>query len=306
MPTTLDTTIAKTTLAAVKRQLNIASGNTDHDSNLTELINAASVEITTMLGRELVATDYVEWIDVAGQDRVNLRQWPLINLNRVASGTDTAFTVQYTGSDTAATAQVTKTSLILKSYGTSGITATTKLWSDFETAAELVTEIVANVTDWTATLNNNTASRWLRPSAGIDAASVSVDVEYADQDDRDVNWDLDAGVLRYRYGNWGNGYAAGLDRPTAGMGIGGRYLGGTTGTGGKALMVDYRAGYETIPYDIEMLVIRMVRFMFNEIFVNPTLQSETLGSYSYTLATKAAEVENARVIIDRYREVVLA
>lgn len=292
---------AKTTLTAVKRQTNIAAGTSAHDARITEIINAVSARITTLLGgREVCAKDYAQWLDGYGSDQITLPQWPVIRLNALASGSARALTVQYTGSDVRATAQVTTTGLQLTSWGTGGATATSVPWTSstsgatvYETVGEVVTQINDNVTDWTATLVTDGPSSWLRPSAGRDAKTAAMTLYAPDCLDHDAEVQHATGLVQFRSGGAGS-------RPAAGMGLGGTYLGDGSPMGGMAVLADYRAGFETVPADIEQMAREMVAEIFDRSFRDSALQSESLGGYSYTLADGLAINDRWSAVIDRY------
>ena len=309
MATVLDTSIAKTSLAAVKRQANIASGITTYDDVLNEYINIASQEITTRLNRELVATDYVKWIDGRGEDELVMDEYPLIRVNLLATGRNTAMTVQYSGSDAKAAAQVTDTGLRLTSWGTTGVTTTEVDWATYEAVSAVVTQINDNVTGWTATLKEDGPSKWLRPQGGRDAKTAAIDIDAPDCFDREYDVKYESGMIQFhgwRSTAYGFGTYAETMRPTNGMGMGGAYLSGAAPFGGLSILADYRAGYETIPADIEQVARDKAVTMFREKFRDASVKSESLGSYSYTLADQAAEEARHETVLNRYMREVLA
>lgn len=308
MSTTLDTTIAKTSLAAVKRQANIASGVTTFDDQLTEYINIASKKITTLLnGRELVATDYVQWIDGMAEDQLALPQYPIQRVNLLASGRDTALTVQYNGSGVRATAQVTDTGLRLTSWGTAGIVSADVDWATYPTVGQVVTRINTAVDDWTATLKTDNPSNWLKPTGGRDAKTSAIDIDAPGC--FDINYEIrrDVGLIQFPYNAEFDYFepSAGM-RPAAGMGIGGTYGGGTAPFGGLAVLVDYRAGFETIPADIEQVAREMVIMAFDGSYRDGSVKSESLGGYSYTLIDQAVESGRFDSVLTKYMREVMS
>lgn len=308
MSTTLDTTIAKTSLAAVKRQANIASGVTTYDDVLTEYINVASEKITTLLnGRELVATDYVQWIDSRAEDQLALPQYPIQRVNLLASGREEALTVQYNGAGVRATAQVTDTGLRLTSWGTAGVTAADVDWATYETVGEVVTQINASVAGWTATLKTDNPSKWLKPTGGRDAKTSAIGIDAPGTFDIEYEIRRDLGLIQFPYHAELDYFepTAGM-RPAAGMGIGGTYLSGTAPFGGLGVLVDYRAGFETIPADIEQVARDMAVTMFRSSFRDGSVKSESLGGYSYTLADQAIEDGKYDGVLTKYMREVMS
>lgn len=308
MATTLDTTIAKTSLAAVKRQANIASGVTTHDDQLTEYINVVSQRITTLLnGRELVATDYVQWIDGMAEEQLALPQWPIQRVNILASGRDTALTVQYTGSGVRATAQVTDTGLRLTSWGTTGVVTADVDWATYETVGEVVTQINSAVSDWTAALKTDNPSKWLKPTGGRDAKTSAIDIDAPGCFDITYELRRDLGLIQFPYHSELDYFepSAGM-RPAAGMGIGGTHSGGTAPFGGLAVLVDYRAGFETIPADIEQVAREMAVMAFDGSYRDGSVKSESLGGYSYTLVDQAIESGRFDSVLTKYMREVMS
>lgn len=306
MAITLDTTIAKTSLAAVKRQANVAWSVTTYDDQLTEYINIASQKITSLLGRELVATDHVEWLDGNGEGQFAVPQYPLIRVNLLATGRSASMTVQYTGSSPRATAQVTATGLRLTSWGTSGVTATDVAWSSYETVGEVVTQVNDNVPDWTATLVEDNPSKWLRPQGGRDAKTSAIDIDAPDTFDHEYEVKRDAGLIQFRGWRSSFGFDTSIMRPTHGMGLGAAYGSGTTPFGGLAILADYRAGYETVPADIEQVARDMASTMLKFSLRDESVKSESLGGYSYTLADEVAGTGKYDSVLNKYMREVIA
>jgi hypothetical protein len=309
MATTLDTSIAKTTLAAVKRQANIVSSDAAYDDSITEYINVVSQRITTLLdGRELVANEYVQWVDGLGEDVLSLPQYPLQRVNLLASGRDPSMTIRYTGSGVRATAQVTSTALRLTSWGTGGVTATDVAWADYETVGEVVSYVNASVTDWTATLVTDNPSKWMRPLGGRDAKTAAIDIDGPNTFDTQYEIKRDTGMILFPFGGQDVDYFEPVSgqRPTNGMGLGGNYLGGASPFGGLSVLVDYRAGFETVPADIEQVAREMAVMAFDGSYRDGSVKSESLGGYSYTLVDQAVESGRFDAVLNRYRREVMA
>lgn len=310
MPVTIDTSIAKTSLLAVKRAANISLDPGNYDDTLNEYVNIASAKITSLLdGRELVATDYVQWLDGNGEGEFVVPQYPLLRVNLLATGRSTSMTARYTGAGVRATAQVTDTGLRLTSWGTSGVVATDVAWASYETVGEVVTQINDNVADWTAVLLTDNPSKWLAPQGGRDAKTAAVDIDAPDTFDHEYEVRTGPGLIQFT--GWRSSFGdfdtdAGLMRPTHGMGLGTRYKSGSTPFGGLAILADYRAGYETIPADIEQVARDMAVTMFRTSYRDGSVKSESLGGYSYTLADKVGESGEYDSVLNKYKREVIA
>lgn len=255
---------ALVTLAEIKRHLNITSS--DFDDLLTQLINSVSDLFERITGRTLVATDHVQ-IHQCPQDGVLLDNFPVQHIMAVRQGAGDGMRVQYTGSDIRATVTVTDDKLRIQSLSAAGTTTSNEWTFAAEpTISTLVTAIDA-VTDWTATLKNDDAANTLWRVAGHDAKTNEVRLEYAD-DPCDFRYDMAAGLLRTNV--WG------------------------------PILIEYRAGFETIPWDLRTAAADVVATMFHRAVRGVGLQSESLGDYSYTLADTVATQEGIIATVRRY------
>jgi len=71
-----------------------------------------------------------------------------------------------------------------------------------------------------------------------------------------------------------------------------------------AVKVSYRAGYATIPYDLELAANEMVAFLFNNRGVVRNVQSQSIGGYSESFGNASAAVaipSNVVSLIESYR-----
>ena len=113
---------ALTTLAGLKSQLGTDPGD---DTLLEHLIDAASEKIERETGRRFAATDYVEWINGSGQDRIMLDQFPIIRVQSVGVGRCPRLSISYTGSAVSASVIVTASNLRLLTIAADGTNTTT-------------------------------------------------------------------------------------------------------------------------------------------------------------------------------------
>lgn len=77
MPFTIDP-YALTSLADVKEHLNIPTLTTTSDNVLLRMINSGSEMIETFLDRKIRQRTFTEYYDGRGNDRILLRQWPVV------------------------------------------------------------------------------------------------------------------------------------------------------------------------------------------------------------------------------------
>jgi hypothetical protein len=245
------------------------------------LINAASAWIERVAARKFKARDYVQWYNGQWQEQLQLDQYPVGYVKRIAYGNSIALNIQYSGSAVQATVATTTTGIILNQVAAAGTTTTNTLsmvtyptWSTMAAAISLLPGFSATVG------NVDGPSDELAPGIycqfNNNAGSIYLFYPSFDQPTRFVN--RDAGIVGFPgsgwapWGNstpaWGNDviYPAGAFIPA----------------GFQGLMVKYRAGYEVVPFDIEMLTNEVAAFMYYQGQSNPTMKSENIGDYSYT------------------------
>jgi len=109
--------------------------------------------------------------------------------------------------------------------------------------------------------------------------------------DEPYHFDTESGVVAFsgnsishggrfgdRYGEtYGDAFGFGRVRVTGAVPAGHQYI-----------MCDYRAGYETVPADVEYVANQLVQMAYQAGLHDQALQSENLGDYSYNLADQQA------------------
>ncbi len=261
-------------LAEAKRYMHITS--TDHDSLITELINAISAKIESIAGRKFKARDLVEWTRVY-DGVVIVRNWPIISVSRVArSGGSAAITASYSGDDIRASISVTDSSVKLLSIASGGTATTSTLsYSVYGTTSTLAAAI-AGVTGWSATANYDVPSSTLLPTSGCEVkGSDSTSTAYLYYASDAITWDdvtYETGVIRIPL-------SSGL------------------------ICVEYRGGFETIPYDLNMLCRELVSAAFSASRKDLSVTSESLGDYAYTLASSVDMTARQEEPIRKWSEI---
>ena len=114
--------------------------------------------------------------------------------------------------------------------------------------------------------------------------------------------DADAGAVMLDHASWG---------PLRADWYQGSVLGAlrdfdSAGWGGNRVMVQYRAGYETIPADIDQIARELAATMYYSIGEDASLQSESIGGYTYTLADQTNLTEAMRTALSKYTREVIA
>jgi hypothetical protein len=280
-----------TTLASLKRLPGIpASG---HDDLLTELINAVSDRIKRICGRDLVATDYREWIDGDREQSVTIKNWPIIRVDRIAYGRDNGIELQYTGSDIRAMVVVYESGVRLQSIAADGTTSTTSLtFATYPTMSTMATAINA-VSDWSASVKTDAPSADMHPLAGMDAKTRAVYLTFPDVDDYPADVNYDAGIIEFRKmldrydDTWESPQPRIEPTPRVPRGF-------------RNLLVQYRGGYETIPDDIARAANELIVSAFA---LKPgNIQTESIDNYSYTLANQAEITDHVMSLLRPYME----
>lgn len=263
-----------TNINKFKRYARVSLSDNTDNKLINEMIDAASAYIETLTDRKFGAADYREWHDGDGQADLALRQRPIIYVDRIAYGQEDAIDVTYSGPHIRATVQVYEDGIRLRSMAADGTTAANNLtFTDHPSLSTMAAAITA-VSNWTGTQQgDDAASNTLHPMGGQKALSRTVTLTRPDEDEDDYRLDRAVGVVRFD-----------------GMQI---------GSGFRNYLVEYRAGYETIPDDIEQACNELVLRLYNEGKRDPNLQSESLGDYSYTLSSVEAVSDSS--IIDRLR-----
>lgn len=299
MPDASGLTGALTTLGGLKAQIGT---DPNDDTLLNHLIDATSEKIERETGRRFAATDYVEWIDGSGQERVMLDQYPIIRVQSIGVGRCPRLSIEYTGAGVTASVIVTADNLRLLSIAADGTNTETDITLDGTTTISEVETAIDAVSGWSATTQTDGPSLHLMPgSIGLKSGDT-VSVYGPDDWTYPASIDTSAGEIMLDQASW---------LSMRGDWHQGDYLGAlrdwdSAGYGGHRLMVQYRAGYETIPADIDQLAREFAAQMYYSIGKDVTVQAESLGSYSRTLATQTQVTDDMRAVLARYTREVIA
>lgn len=238
---------------------------------IEELIDRVTAKVETYTGRKFLSRDWRQWID-PGCNTILLANTPVTAIKRVASGQATALTVRGgTASDLRATVEVQDTQMVLSRFDSAGTeVASSVTFASNATASALVTAINSiSGGHWVATIGSNCISLDLHRQGGRDAKGVTVAVTYPDSSGYEYHVDEDAGILELGRGaDWGW-----PDSPWE----------ATWGSG--KVLVHYTGGYATVPDDLEGIVLELIGQAYAARGMSGgLLQSESIGSYSYTAA----------------------
>jgi hypothetical protein len=283
-------------LAALKAHLGITDA-TD-DGILEASIDRASALIESFLGRAIKTRTRTEWLPAGTPDTVRLTNYPIVSVEGVYTGAQTAMTVSLDGSTyLAATASLTTlpplgwgtsaaAAIVLSATNSLGTTTTTTLSLDtYDDVSALVAQIDATA-GFNASLVTQAPSWRLRPIAGVDAKVAPVNfyaattpIEYAVHADR--------GLL-----------SLGFHVPS--------WSGVSTDFRSSPIVVRYTTGYSVVPPDIEYAAIEAAKSIYQSRKASTSIASESLGGYSYSLrgeGTSGAMRVLLTDLLSAYREI---
>jgi hypothetical protein len=273
---------ALTTLEGVKRHLRIT--DTDSDLILADLINQVSAMIEHTCGRKFKARNYRRRYSGGFQQHLLLDQTPVQYVNRISYGWENALVLTFTNTGSAylrANANVYRSDDGDTTGGLRLITIrrsdgyrdeTTMTFTDYPTAQLMATYINSLAGPWTATVQNDCPSADLDYVASGEAIGYAIQLTYPAVNLADFSVDYERGLVQFRH-NQGYHYqksgSVEHDNPR-------RFP-----TGGMSdILVEYRAGYETIPGDVELLCRELVAVKYYSSQQNPMVRSQTLGPFS--------------------------
>lgn len=279
---------ALTSLASVKTYLGISGS--DDDSLLESLIDAVSDRIETFCNRQFSSRDYRQWFDGRRETRFVVQHYPITAVKRLAYGSKDALSVQgTTTTDLRATVEVQDSQIVLSRFASDGTETETEVTFASNATASDLQSTIDGTTGWSATLINNWISDDLHRIGGQDALGRDVFLSYADVSDIEYRVNEDTGEIEITLNNeWAWPEATGAS---------------TFPKGFQNIFVHYTGGYATIPDDLDQIAIEMTAAAFKGRKVNPKLQSETIGSYSYALASQVQIADDLMARLSHWRDI---
>jgi hypothetical protein len=278
---------ALTDLDSVKTYMGV-SGST-YDTKITRIINGVSAEIERICGTRFKARNYRERCNGGRQRRLVLRNRPVQRVTRIAYGNATALAVSYSGSAIDATASVyddpelpAAGGLRLVTIVAGGTETESNLsFASYPTASTLATAVAA-VSGWSATVTKDVRCVELFPTGGEDAKSRTVALSYPDRRQSTYHVDGRLGTVEFdrnAFNQWqwpGEGCEYRTRFPRDFQGI----------------IALYRAGYESIPDDVQDLANELVKERYMMSTTNTAADQITLGPY--TIRFNAQQMQKVR------------
>ena len=276
-------TAAITDLESVKRYIGV-TGTAD-DRLLDALTLQACVMVQRYLLTDVVRQSYAKEVHNGdGYTRLTLKNYPVVEVERVAVDVDNVMTIEYGSADAShATVQVTKNAVKLRKVVSGVVTRNTLAFSDYVTI-DLLTTAVDALTNWDATIVTGFTgypTSELVSMPAWTAKEKKATLSMPDETDVDVSVEHeDWGIIYNPYG-FSRGHAN--------------------------IFVDYTAGWSPIPEPIESAVWELAKVMWSSSNRDFSMKREKIGDYEYELAQGTGNVfneqdnEQASLILSKLR-----
>ena len=271
---------ALTTLAGLKAHLGITVST--YDTILEQYIDHASAKIERWIGRQIKLRNYSEWYGGNDVRSVRVKQYPINNVVGVYTGLAAGMTItSTTASDVRLTVSVNTDPLGTVANGvlspgitlvrtTSAGTPSTNTieFSSFPTTTLLAAEITSNYAGFSATATTAMRCAQLHPRAGGDVKQSSVVLTGVNVSSEFV-YDSYLGIVTIRQDAFPTMRSYSARYPSA----------------LQSTLIEYSAGYTTVPDDIHQACLVIAGTMYLSRKSDTSLQSESLGDYSYSMAS---------------------
>ncbi len=228
---------------------------------IEQLIAGVSASAERICNRVFTATDYLEYHDGNGEEKLLLENFPIIEVYWVASNSTYGMQVSNTSiTASRATVRVTTSTLELSVVIAGTETTNSLAFVTYPLISDMVAAIIAAGNGWDAAslVTIATPSTDLIPSGGfsclIHSATLAIPLTYLSS----YAIYNDEGYLR-RMSLWPEGE--------------------------RNIIVKYRGGFATIPEDLQKIVAKEIGLQYINVKRNLTLKSETLGDYKWVSAT---------------------
>jgi hypothetical protein len=271
-------TYALTTLAGLKAHLGITVST--YDTILEQYIDHATAKIERWIGRQIKLRNYFEWYGGNDVRSVRVKQYPINNVVGVYTGLAAAITISSTvASDirltisintdplgTVANGALAPCAVLTRTTSAGTTTTSTLLFSTYPDTTSLVAAINA-ITGYSASVSTAMRCAQLHPRAGGDIKMATVVLTGVDVSSEFV-YDSYLGIVTIRQDAF----------PMASHNA--RYPSALQST-----LIEYSAGYTTVPDDIHQACLVIAGTMYLSRKSDTSLQSESLGDYSYSMAS---------------------
>lgn len=264
----------------------LANVNTANPGYLGSLISAASGLVRHWCHRDFSQTPYTEYHSggIYVREPMRLRQYPVLEITRVATSPRPALLVQNVNGNAnqRATVETTPTALRLVRIASAVASTVDLTWATSPTLTALAAAVNAQGAGWSASIVDQ-FSLWpsadLKPLQGaVTALQGGTQLElYAEDVQPFFAWPPGESP------NDEAGYLAScgwrLDDETG-------ELFGRFPRGQLNLRIDYIAGFATIPQPVQEACVQLALDLYNAGLINTTLKKATLGGSSFEVASQ--------------------
>lgn len=273
--------------------------DTSQDNLLQTLASVASRAVETWTRRQFWVRDYDEFYDSDGSGSIFLRNFPVLNVSRMAMTKQAVIQIRNTNTVTNSRALVATTQVVQQDWPTqtTGITLTrvagglsildaTLLWNDYPTVQLLANAVNALVAfGWGAIVTSgmgNWASDDIQPTQGAQNAWNNQANLYAYTTDLN-DYDLvpETGEVRFS-GSFATLFGTGwVPSQFPGVDL---WPGVNLPRGSRNLRAQYTAGFNQIPENVQQATALWAAHLFQQPQFAGNLTSESLADYSYQRA----------------------
>ncbi len=263
-------------------------------SYLASLITAASDAIRHACHRDFTQTSYTEYYSGSANpgaaEPLRLRQYPVVEITRVASSPRPALIVVNSDSATnqRATVETTQTAVQLVRVASAVPTTVMLNYADYPTVGQLAGAINALADGWSASVQTQTItgdfSKWptadFRPLQGAVTAFLGgacLEIYTEDIEPFLLATSFPAGV----FDGSGPGFGWRLDDETG-------ELYARFPRGRLNIRIDYSAGYASVPQAVQEATVQLAQDLYQAGLVNSTLKKATLGGSSIEVQSQSS------------------
>lgn len=261
-------------------------------SAFEQAINFSSQTIETYCGRTFASTTYTHMYRGKGVNRMQLRQRPIIRVDRMAIGKRDALLIRNTSTDAIqANIQITLTEMRLDVVGGTNASASTVAYTGATTLSTLITSINALGKGWVAELTAGSQGAWLVTDLLLCAPrnALNNQASFFVPEESVESFDIESptGTLYLReQGRSSMVYSyVGPRRPVELLPLTSNFAGPVFPEGIFNIYVMYVAGYATIPADVKWACAEIASNAYHASQRDTSLRSESVEGYDYDVAS---------------------
>lgn len=290
-------TYALTTLAGLKAHLGITVST--YDTILEGYIDHATAKIERWIGRQIKVRNYFEWYGGNDVRSVKVKQYPINNVVGVYTGLAAALTIaSTTASDVRLTISINTDPLGTVANGvlapgvtltrttTAGTTTTDTLTFATYPTTTLLAAAINGITGYSATVTTDMRCAQLHPRAGGDIKMATVVLTGVNVSSEFV-YDSYLGIVTIRQDAFPTMTSHNARFPS----------------GLQSTLIEYSAGYTAVPDDIHQACLVIAATMYLSRKSDTSLQSESLGDYSYSMASADSSRAMMEDMIGSWKEI---